>query len=323
MLPVRWMAPESLHTGVFTFKSDIWSFGVVLYEIVTFGNKPYRDKRNEDVIECMRTGSDCLIRYLNNPEERLPRLLTLMRECFHAHAHERPNACTIITYLRSDPECVVPCLEEAPPDPGELPAGLLGPDSGDRRRGGNGGGGASSAVTDRIRFHSGPRSFSSATGCAAADVSLHAYDGVASSTLAHNAGLNSSFPPAGMTGYRGVTASAGSGPSVGNALPSSAQAAATAANVRNYASSTEFIRMRSTRSLSAGLDDNSPDNASPTTGLLETEISMDMEIDGLTSCDYDPSAPVFSAFANGTTPHSRGSVVMGSHASLHSRLAHA
>ena len=42
MLPVRWMAPESLADGIYTPMSDIWSYGVTLYEIITFGSFPYQ-----------------------------------------------------------------------------------------------------------------------------------------------------------------------------------------------------------------------------------------------------------------------------------------
>ena len=51
MLPVRWMAPECIDDGVFTKHTDVWSYGVSLWELATFGGFPYQGMSNEHVIE--------------------------------------------------------------------------------------------------------------------------------------------------------------------------------------------------------------------------------------------------------------------------------
>ena len=48
-LPVRWKAPECLTRHRFTTASDVWAFGVLLYEVLTYGCPPYRDIPDEDV----------------------------------------------------------------------------------------------------------------------------------------------------------------------------------------------------------------------------------------------------------------------------------
>lgn len=57
MLPVRWMAPESLEQGMFTPASDIWSYGVLLYEIITFGSFPFQGMANNEVLEYVKAGN--------------------------------------------------------------------------------------------------------------------------------------------------------------------------------------------------------------------------------------------------------------------------
>ena len=56
MLPVRWMSPESLADGIFSPLSDIWSYGVLLYEIITFGSFPFQGLSNNEVIENVKNG---------------------------------------------------------------------------------------------------------------------------------------------------------------------------------------------------------------------------------------------------------------------------
>ena len=55
LLPVRWMAPESLLDAVFTSQSDVWSFGIVVWEIITLGQVPYSPLNNQQVISLITT----------------------------------------------------------------------------------------------------------------------------------------------------------------------------------------------------------------------------------------------------------------------------
>lgn len=57
MLPVRWMSPESLTDGLFTPASDIWSFGVLLYEMITFGSFPFQGMSNNQVLNLVKSGN--------------------------------------------------------------------------------------------------------------------------------------------------------------------------------------------------------------------------------------------------------------------------
>lgn len=49
-LPVRWKAPESLMANRYSTASDVWAFGVLLYEVLTYGCRPYRNISNENDI---------------------------------------------------------------------------------------------------------------------------------------------------------------------------------------------------------------------------------------------------------------------------------
>lgn len=56
MLPVKWMPPEAFMEGIFTSKTDTWSFGVLLWEIFSLGYMPYPSRSNQEVLEFVTNG---------------------------------------------------------------------------------------------------------------------------------------------------------------------------------------------------------------------------------------------------------------------------
>ena len=54
LLPIRWMPPEAIAYGKFTTDSDVWSFGVVLWEVFSYGLQPYYGFSNQEVMEMVR-----------------------------------------------------------------------------------------------------------------------------------------------------------------------------------------------------------------------------------------------------------------------------
>ena len=86
LLPVRWMPPESILYGKFTVESDIWSFGVVLWEIYSYGLQPYYGYSNQEVIEMIRARQ-----ILPCSEDCPARIYALMVECWHEMPVRRPN----------------------------------------------------------------------------------------------------------------------------------------------------------------------------------------------------------------------------------------
>ncbi|KAM4605480.1 insulin receptor a [Polymixia lowei] len=97
LLPVRWMAPESLKDGVFTAHSDCWSFGVVLWEISTLAEQPYQGLSNEQVLKFVMDGG-----YLDRPDNCADRLHNLMQMCWQYNPKMRPPFQEIIDMLRED-----------------------------------------------------------------------------------------------------------------------------------------------------------------------------------------------------------------------------
>ncbi|XP_051548452.1 hepatocyte growth factor receptor isoform X2 [Myxocyprinus asiaticus] len=85
-LPVKWMALESLQTHKFTPKSDVWSFGVLLWELMTRGAPPYSDVNSFDITVFLLQG-----RRLLQPEFCPDPLYNVMIECWHPKPERRPT----------------------------------------------------------------------------------------------------------------------------------------------------------------------------------------------------------------------------------------
>ncbi|XP_076847616.1 BDNF/NT-3 growth factors receptor isoform X1 [Brachyhypopomus gauderio] len=84
MLPIRWMPPESIMYRKFTTESDVWSLGVVLWEIFTYGKQPWYQLSNNEVIECITQG-----RVLQRPRTCPKEVYDLMLGCWQREPHAR------------------------------------------------------------------------------------------------------------------------------------------------------------------------------------------------------------------------------------------
>ena len=94
-LPVRWMPPECLSSGKFTPQSDIWSFGVLLYEVFSFGGMPFAALSNGEVLTAVLGGMKPEV-----PQKCAPELAQLMRDCWHRSPQKRISALEALQRLR-------------------------------------------------------------------------------------------------------------------------------------------------------------------------------------------------------------------------------
>ncbi|XP_004374960.1 fibroblast growth factor receptor 2 isoform X7 [Trichechus manatus latirostris] len=85
-LPVKWMAPEALFDRVYTHQSDVWSFGVLMWEIFTLGGSPYPGIPVEELFKLLKEGHR-----MDKPANCTSELYMMMRDCWHAVPSQRPT----------------------------------------------------------------------------------------------------------------------------------------------------------------------------------------------------------------------------------------
>eukprot|EP00731_Ephydatia_muelleri_P021034 Em0013g761a len=109
-IPVKWTAPEALEEHLYTFKSDVWSFGIVLWEIFNYGHSPFPNMDIhtwEPFIQFLKMGNRPII-----PDDCPKFFCNVMRMCWQLNPDLRPSSCDLCREFNS--KQVGECLLESP-----------------------------------------------------------------------------------------------------------------------------------------------------------------------------------------------------------------
>lgn len=93
-IPVRWTAPEAIAFRKFTSASDVWSFGIVCWEVMSYGERPYWNWSNQEVIKSIERGYR-----LPAPMDCSEAVHQLMLDCWQKDRSHRPQFTTIVKTL--------------------------------------------------------------------------------------------------------------------------------------------------------------------------------------------------------------------------------
>uniref|UniRef100_A0A8U8CGR0 Protein tyrosine kinase 7 (inactive) n=1 Tax=Geospiza parvula TaxID=87175 RepID=A0A8U8CGR0_GEOPR len=98
-IPLRWMPPEAVLEDEFSTKSDVWSFGVLMWEVFTHGEMPYTPLADDEVLAGLQSGKT----KLPAPEGCPSRLAKLMQRCWAPSPKDRPSFSELATTLGDSP----------------------------------------------------------------------------------------------------------------------------------------------------------------------------------------------------------------------------
>ncbi|XP_029372459.1 ephrin type-A receptor 5 isoform X5 [Echeneis naucrates] len=93
-IPIRWTAPEAIAYRKFTSASDVWSYGIVMWEVMSYGERPYWEMSNQDVIKAIEESYR-----LPGPMDCPEALYHLMMDCWQRERSNRPKFDEIVCLL--------------------------------------------------------------------------------------------------------------------------------------------------------------------------------------------------------------------------------
>lgn len=100
-LPIRWMAPESIENGVYNTKTDVWAYGVLLWELMTRGAMPYPQIDTWDVLNFLNKGLR-----MQQPKSCPHELYQIMLLCWHQDPAKRPAFAKLVTDVTTLAKCL-------------------------------------------------------------------------------------------------------------------------------------------------------------------------------------------------------------------------
>ncbi|KAI4579269.1 hypothetical protein MJG53_001140 [Ovis ammon polii x Ovis aries] len=121
-IPIRWTAPEAIAYRKFSSASDAWSYGIVMWEVMSYGERPYWEMSNQDVILSIEEGYR-----LPAPMGCPASLHQLMLHCWQKERNHRPKFTDIVSFLDKlirNPSALHTLVEDIlvmPDSPGEVP----------------------------------------------------------------------------------------------------------------------------------------------------------------------------------------------------------
>ncbi|CAG0888322.1 unnamed protein product [Cyprideis torosa] len=115
-IPVRWTAPEAIAFRKFTWASDVWSFGIVSWEVMSYGERPYWNWSNQDVIKAIERGYR-----LPAPMDCPEAIHQLMLDCWQKERTHRPSFPAIVQTLDRLIRCPETLRKVAPNRPHHNP----------------------------------------------------------------------------------------------------------------------------------------------------------------------------------------------------------